>query len=280
MWLWLFKCGLRLCADSTTPSSCWPRGGAGKEGPVLLFLSSPFRLDSYSGRGLAGRTAAAGSRWNCWRSEECPAPLPSLVLCCRLCLTLAEDKTQAWKEVALHSPLSTGPAAPAGAAGAPTAAFWPSWCDHLACFARRARGPSWCHAYWLAGLRLSAGLMAHHTPLPAGSGQRYMICVTLFTHCASNVHGRIHGHARIARAAAQEMHVSRAILAWQWVFWLAQRATKSDISGHCLTTRLSLFCCIAASAAVTQAQTFTHFIFHSQASRREANLCFNDPNPI
>ena len=70
-------------------------GGAGKEGPVLLFLSSPFRLDSYSGRGLAGRTAAAGSRWNCWRSEECPAPLPSLVLCCRLCLTLAEDKTQA-----------------------------------------------------------------------------------------------------------------------------------------------------------------------------------------
>ena len=39
------------------------------------------------------------------------------------------------------------------------------------------------------------------------------------------------------------------------------------------TTRLSLFCCTVASAVVTQAQTFTHCIFHSQASRREAKLC-------
>ena len=38
--------------------------------------------------GLAGRTAAAaGSCWTCWRSQECSAPSPFRVLCCRLCLT-------------------------------------------------------------------------------------------------------------------------------------------------------------------------------------------------
>ena len=48
-----------MSADSTTPSYFavpgWlaVRGGAGKEGPVQLFLSSPFA------GGLAGRTAAA-----------------------------------------------------------------------------------------------------------------------------------------------------------------------------------------------------------------------------
>ena len=50
--------------------------------------------DSCSGGGLAGRTAAAaGSCWTCWRYQECSAPSPSRVLCCRLCLTLAEKKT-------------------------------------------------------------------------------------------------------------------------------------------------------------------------------------------
>ena len=68
--------------------------------------------------GLAGRTAAAaGSCWTCWRSQECSAPSPSRVLCCRLCLTLTEKKKkQAWKEVARHPPLSAGPACLAGAA--------------------------------------------------------------------------------------------------------------------------------------------------------------------
>ena len=36
----------------------------------------------------------------------------------------------------------------------------------LACFARRARGPSWCHADRLPGLLLSTGLMAHKSLLP------------------------------------------------------------------------------------------------------------------
>ena len=43
----LYTFGLRMCADSTTPSylaasGVWPagRGGAGEEGPALLFLSS------------------------------------------------------------------------------------------------------------------------------------------------------------------------------------------------------------------------------------------------
>ena len=36
----------------------------------------------------------------------------------------------------------------------------------LACFARRARGPSRCHADRLSGLRISVGLIASQTPLP------------------------------------------------------------------------------------------------------------------
>ena len=41
---------------------------------------------------------------------------PCRVFCCRLCLIFAEEEKQAWKEVARHSPLSAGPAGPAGAA--------------------------------------------------------------------------------------------------------------------------------------------------------------------
>ena len=49
-----------------------------------------------------------------------------------------------------------------------------------------------------------------------GRGPRYMICVTLLAHCASQ---KIHGHARIE---------TRARLACPCVFWLAQRAKSCD----------------------------------------------------
>ena len=43
--------------------------------------------------GLAGRAAAAaGSCWTCWLSQECSAPSPSQVLCCRLCMTFTGIK--------------------------------------------------------------------------------------------------------------------------------------------------------------------------------------------
>ena len=111
----------------TLPSLAGWRGECGERGTCAQFLSSPLAAAQVEAC-LEGHAAAAGSRWRCWLSQECPAPSLSRVLCCRLCLTFAhthkfaEGKTQAWKEVALHSPPSAGPAGPAGTGGAPTAA--------------------------------------------------------------------------------------------------------------------------------------------------------------
>ena len=123
--------------------------------------------------------------------------------------------------MALRSPPSTGPAGLAGAAQAGAAQeehllllsgpAGSTLDDHLACFSRRARRPSRCHADKLPGPRLSAGLIAHQTPLP--------------------------GFACSAAPRAQSSPKHR--------------------------------------------QTFTHSIFHSQASRHEAKLfSIAGPNTI
>ena len=61
----------------------------------------------------------------------------------------------------------------------------------LACFARRGRVPSRCHADRILSLRLSAGLMAHQTPLPglvssaaplALSSPKHTFTHSIFTH--------------------------------------------------------------------------------------------------
>ena len=68
---------------STFPSLAG-RKGAGKDSESDAVSIIP--RGSCSGGGLAGRTAAAaGSGWTCWRSQECSAPSPTRVLCCRLC---------------------------------------------------------------------------------------------------------------------------------------------------------------------------------------------------
>ena len=65
-----------------------------------------------------------------------------------------------------------------------------------------------------------------------GSGQRYQILSHVFARCASQ---KTHWHARIAhfsRKSVQFSHVrvvSRAILACQCVFWLAQRKSVTQI---------------------------------------------------
>ena len=57
----LCKCGLRMCADLTTPSylavSCWLAGRVQERGTCAAASINP--LGSCSGGGLAGRTAAA-----------------------------------------------------------------------------------------------------------------------------------------------------------------------------------------------------------------------------
>ena len=65
-----------------------------------------------------------------------------------------------------------------------------------------------------------------------GSGQRYQILSHVFAHCASQ---KTHWHARFApfsRKSVQFSHVrvvSRAILACQCVFWLAQRKSVTQL---------------------------------------------------
>ena len=78
---------------STSPSLAgWPgacgEGGTGAATTITCF-------GRCSGGVLAGRTAAAaaGSRRECWRSPRCSTPSPSRVLRCRLCLTIAKQKT-------------------------------------------------------------------------------------------------------------------------------------------------------------------------------------------
>ena len=159
------ECVLTGRVLSTSPSlpgwlgGCWERGtGAG--------ALAAAQVEAW----LAGHAAAAGSGESSWLSQECSAPSLSQVICCRLCLTFAR-KNQAWNKVALHSPPSAGPAGQTGATqeehllllSGPAAATLE---DNLACFARRARGPSRCHSDRLPGLRFSAGLMAYQTPLP------------------------------------------------------------------------------------------------------------------
>ena len=188
MWSW----NVRRRDVSILTRRLWPAGWgvAGKEGPAPPALAAA-QVEAW----LEGRLlplAPAGSACDLKNSLEC----------CRLCLPVRRKKRQACREVALHSPLSAGPAGTAGAIKEehlllPSGPAGKTLEDHLACFARRAQRPSRCHADRLPGLPLSAGLT---------------------------------------------------------------------------TKRLSLFRC-TASAVVSQAQAFTHSIFRSQASRREAKLC-------
>ena len=86
-----------MCADSTTLSHLAVSGGlaAGMRGKNDLSCCFYHPLGSCSGGGLAGRTvAAAGYGGSCWRSQECSAPSPSQVLCCRLCLTFTGKKEE------------------------------------------------------------------------------------------------------------------------------------------------------------------------------------------
>ena len=80
--------------------------------------------------------------------------------------------------------LTTWPASLAGPAGETLE-------GRLACFARRGRVPSRCHADRILSLRLSAGLMAHQTPLPglvssaaplALSSPKHTFTHSIFTH--------------------------------------------------------------------------------------------------
>ena len=127
--LYVYTFGLRMCADSTTPSylrvaiSGGPAGGAqGKRdlGGCFYHLLGwrPGWKDCCCGWLLL-------DQWTCWLSQERSASSPSRVLCYRLRLTSQEKKNQAWKEVALHPPLSAGPAGSwpygSGTGGAPAA---------------------------------------------------------------------------------------------------------------------------------------------------------------
>ena len=117
--------------------------------------------------GLRGHTAAAGSGGSRWQSQECSAPSMSRVLipCCvaerRSGRTLTAFRRAGWPggsgtggEVggstyrvctSARAPRSSGPA------GATLE-------DRLACFARRARRPSRCHAERLTWSTALSGL--------------------------------------------------------------------------------------------------------------------------
>ena len=72
-------------------------------------------------------------------------------------------------------------------------------------------------------------------------------------------------HNLLRPVSLRAQHVQRWQPTWSLVLsWL------DNSSGT--TTRLSLFCWTAGSV-ITKTQTFTHSIFHSQASWREAKLC-------
>ena len=100
---------------STSPSLAgWPgTGGAGGTGAAAMIIC----FGRCSGEVLAGRAAAAaaGSGRECWRSLQCSTPSPSRVLRCRLCLTIAKQKT-GMDRSGPAPPLSAGPAGSAGAA--------------------------------------------------------------------------------------------------------------------------------------------------------------------
>ena len=168
-------CGLRMCANSTTPSYlAWER--------EISAAVSIIPLGSRSGGGSAGRTAAAaGPGRSCWLSQERSAPPPSRVLCCRLCLTSQEkEKKQAWKEVALHPPLPAGPAGgrPYGSCtgGAPAATPLPT----NALYASRRQLRAWLGVCadgggalsWTGSLLFNTLPAANFGPGPAWRRQR------------------------------------------------------------------------------------------------------------
>ena len=88
---------------SFLPRRLWPagRGWRGKRGrrrPPWQLLRR--RL------GLEGHAAAAGSRWSCWRSQECFAPSLSRVSCCRLCQCVWPLQRKGEKSLSLFSSFS------------------------------------------------------------------------------------------------------------------------------------------------------------------------------
>ena len=113
----LYICGLRMCPDSTTPSYfAWSagRGAAGKEGPALQLLSPPL-------------AAALVEAWLEGLLPQVCLARPALLAISMLQTVpdLRRRKTQAWKEVALRSPLSARFAGPAGAAQKPgRSTYW------------------------------------------------------------------------------------------------------------------------------------------------------------
>ena len=117
IYIWSQKV-LRL-NDSLLPRRHWRagRGGAGKEGPVRLFLSSPLaaaRVEAWL-EGLLLLLALAGPAGdlkNALLRRRLGCLLPTVPDPHRK----RKKKKQTWKEVARHPPLSAGPACPAGAA--------------------------------------------------------------------------------------------------------------------------------------------------------------------
>ena len=158
-------------------------------------LYSPFsavNLCRAGGSGTGGAPAAAAERLRCWTASPyiCALAHACLYVVSKCAPTRYVPSTSlslaGWRagvrgkevlELLPQSPAleatqtsqvlsgwteTTWPASlgwPSGPAGATLE-------GRLACFARRARGPSRCHADRLPGLRLSAGLMAHPTPIP------------------------------------------------------------------------------------------------------------------
>ena len=114
IYIWSQKV-LRL-NDSLLPRRHWRagRGGAGKEGPVRLFLSSPLaaaRVEAWL-EGLLLLLALAGPAGdlkNALLRRRLGCLLPTVPDPHRK----KKKKKQTWKEVARHPPLSAGPACPA-----------------------------------------------------------------------------------------------------------------------------------------------------------------------
>ena len=93
---------------------------------------------------------------------------------------------------------------------------------------------------WPGCQSLSESIFCSLTPqAPWGvhcSGQRFQILSHVFARCASQ---KTHGHARIAREThghARIARITRAILAYPCVFWLAQHAKTCDTNQIPLST--------------------------------------------
>ena len=120
------------CAPTLLPRRLWPTGWGffGERG------TGAARLSSCSGVGLDGRKCCCRLLWRILLATSrmlCSVAVSGVVL---PTVPDLRRRNQAWKEVALHPPLSSGPASagPAavpggnGTGGVPNSALRPSWC--------------------------------------------------------------------------------------------------------------------------------------------------------